>query len=61
MIVVALIFELLAAAITLGNIVGCISATKDRGYSCVPLFSLLFLRNRLPAGPNQFDFALTSN
>jgi len=42
MIIVASIFELLAGWVALANIVGCVTAKKDHGYSCVPLLSLLF-------------------
>jgi hypothetical protein len=40
--ILASILVLLAAYVAVMNIIGCASATKEHGYSCVPLISLLF-------------------
>ena len=41
MLTLALAFLLLAVYVAMGNIVGCLGATKEHGYSCVPLISLM--------------------
>jgi hypothetical protein len=41
MLTLAMAFLLLAVFVTMGNIVGWLGATKEHGYSCVPLISLM--------------------
>lgn len=42
MLVLAGIFLVLASFLSLANIVGCVNATNEQGYSFVPIPSLLF-------------------
>jgi hypothetical protein len=41
MIAAALILLILSSLVAIGNLVGCVRATKEHGYSSVPVLSLL--------------------